>query len=568
IAGFVQLVLGGRVSRAASGALRAGAATMALVVALGASAGSALSVWNWVAAPPGQMPHLYFEASVAIIAFVRLGKWLELRAKAQTLEALRGLMQLRPATARRLRGDGSEEEIASAQLVPGDRIVVRAGEAIAADGEIVEGHASIIEAMLTGESLPAERSAGDIVHAGTINRDGRIVVAVTATGGETMLSRIVRLVETAQASKPPVQKLVDHISAVFVPAVVLVALLTFVLTYALTGNAEPALVHAIAVLVIACPCALGLATPAALMVGTGVAARHGILVRDAEALEQARNLVAFDKTGTLTLGQPAVTDTVALDGDDAALVLQAASLQAGSQHPLAEALRGRAGDATLLPVQDFRDWPGMGISARLDGRLLVLGNARLLREHGIDAAALEERAAALAAQGRTVSWLAEAAPAPKLLGLIAFGDDAKPTSAAAIARLHEMGIETIMLSGDSRGAAEAVAARLGIDRVEAGILPQDKAALIAELRRQVGGAVAMVGDGINDAPARASADVGIAMSTGTDIAMQTAGITLLRGDPALVPEAIAVARATYAKIRQNLFWAFIYNVVGIPLAAF
>src|SRR5690606_10293131 len=250
IAGFVQLVLGWRFYRAAWGTLRAGAGNMDLLVALGTSAAFALSLWNWVAAPPGQMPHLYFEASVAIIAFVRLGKWLELRAKAQTLEALRGLMQLRPATARRLRGDGSEEEIASAQLVPGDRIVVRAGEAIAADGEIVEGHASIIEAMLTGESLPAERSAGDIVHAGTINRDGRIVVAVTATGGETMLSRIVRLVETAQASKPPVQKLVDHISAVFVPAVVLVALLTFVLTYALTGNAEPALVHAIAVLVI------------------------------------------------------------------------------------------------------------------------------------------------------------------------------------------------------------------------------------------------------------------------------------------------------------------------------
>jgi P-type Cu+ transporter len=306
------------------------------------------------------------------------------------------------------------------------------------------------------------------------------------------------------------------------------------------------------------------------MVGTGVAAKHCILVRDAEALEQARALkaVAFDKTGTLTEGRPVVSDVVPLDGNPDALITLAASLQAGSQHPLAEALREKAGSAALVPVQDFRDWPGMGVAGRLGNRHLILGNARLLKTHDIESAALDEPAAALAGQGRTVSWLAETAPAPKLLGLIAFGDEAKPSAAAAIAQLNEMGIETIMLSGDSRGAADAIAAKLGIRRVEAGILPHDKAALIAELRRRAGGSVAMVGDGINDAPALASADVGIAMSTGTDIAMQTAGITLLRGDPALVPDAIALARATYAKIRQNLFWAFIYNVVGIPLAAF
>ena len=571
IATIVQLLLGWRFYRAAWGALRAGTGNMDLLVALGTTAAWGLSTWNWLNAAPGVMPHLYFEASVAIIAFVRLGKWLELRAKARTITALRALMRLKPAMARRRGADGSEEDVPSAQLQPGDLLVVRAGEAIAADGEIIEGGASIDEAMLTGESLPVDKDAGDIIRAGTLNRDGHIVARILATGGETSLARIIRLVETAQASKPPIQKLVDHVSAIFVPIVVLVALLTFTLTLTLGGgDTEAALLHAIAVLVIACPCALGLATPAALMVGTGVAANLGILIRDAEALEQARavRMVAFDKTGTLTIGRPSVTELAAADGDEAGLLRQAASLQAGSQHPLAEALRRKAEGIALAEVQDFRDLSGRGVTGRLGDQGLILGNARLMAEQGIDTAPLLGRAEALAAQGRTISWLAETAPRRQLLGFVAFADEVKPEAAAAVARLHTMGIRTAMLSGDSKGAAAAIAAPLGIDRVEAEILPGDKAALIDDLRRQAGGPVAMVGDGINDAPALAAADVGIAMGTGTDVAMQTAGITLLRGNPALVADAIALARATHGKIRQNLFWAFIYNLIGIPLAAF
>ncbi|WP_370153169.1 heavy metal translocating P-type ATPase [Ferrovibrio sp.] len=581
IATPVQFLLGWRFYRAGWSALKAGTGNMDLLVALGTSAAWGLSTWMLLAAPAGAMPHLYFEGSAAIIAFVRIGKWLEARAKGQTVAAMRALMKLRPATARIRRDDGREEEVPTAALQPGMRLVVRAGEAFAADGEITEGHGSIDEAMLTGESLPVDRGAGAAVHAGTINRDGMIVARVTATGAETALGRIVRLVESAQASKPPIQKLVDRISAVFVPAVVAVAIATFLAAFLVAGlDAETALVHAIAVLVIACPCALGLATPAALMVGTGMAARHGILIKDAGALEQARHLqlVAFDKTGTLTEGRPQVTDIIAADGGDGdALLADAASLQAGSQHPLAEAVRRRAGDTgRLQAVADFRDHAGRGITGRLTGRLagrpgdrmLAFGNARLMQEQGIDTAALQARAQQLAQAGRTVSWLAQTAPEKKLLGLVGFGDEPKPTAAAAITRLRDMGIATAMLSGDSRGAAATVGRRLGIDRVEAEVLPQDKARLIASLRREAAGPVAMVGDGVNDAPALAAADVGIAMGSGTDVAMHTAGITLMRGDPALVADAIAIARATDAKIRQNLFWAFAYNLVGIPLAAF
>lgn len=580
IATPVQFLLGWRFYRTGFAALRAGTGNMDLLVALGTTAAWALSTYVWWRdaehVAHGVMPHLYYEGAVAIIAFVRLGKWLEARAKGQTIAALRALIKLRPVQARRRNAEGREEMVDTALLGKGDLLVVRAGEAFAADGEIVEGRGSVDESMLTGESLPVDKAAQDAVHAGTLNRDGLIVARITAAGGETMLSRIVHLVESAQASKPPIQKLVDRISAIFVPVVIFIALVTFALTLTLGGDAETALVHAIAVLVIACPCALGLATPAALMVGTGLAAKHGILIRDAAALEAARDvtLVAFDKTGTLTRGQPEVTDIVTAEGVDAALVLQrAASLQAGSQHPLAQAVRRKAGDTALPALQEFRDHPGRGVSGLVDGLPLLLGNHRLMLEQGIDTAPLQAQADALAASGRTVSWLASL-PGRAALGLIAFGDEAKPTAQAAIARLHDLGIQTVMLSGDNRGAAQAMAARLGIDRVEAEVLPQDKARLVGELRKSAGGAIAMVGDGINDAPALAAADVGIAMGPdesghgGTDVAMQTAGITLMRGDPALVADAIAIARATDARIRQNLFWAFAYNVVGIPLAAF
>lgn len=588
IATPVQFILGWRFYRAGWSALRAGTGNMDLLVALGTTAAWALSTWLWFAssahAGHGMQPHLYYEGSVAIIAFVRLGKWLEARARGQTAAALRALLQLRPSTARRRRPDGSEETVDTALLQPDDILLLRAGEAFAADGIVIEGRASVDESMLTGESLPVEKQAGDIVRAGTLNRDGMLAVRIEATAGETMLASILRLVESAQASKPPVQQLVDRISSVFVPVVIFIALVTFAFTLSLSGgNVEMALLHAIAVLVIACPCALGLATPAALMVGTGLAARHGILIRDAGALEQARNLrvVAFDKTGTLTVGKPVVAAIHAVDGDEAALLVLAAALQAGSEHPLATAIRARvqeqAGEQPLPPVQDFRDQPGRGVCGHVAGRHLLLGNARLLQEHGIVAGVLQVPADAQAVQGRTVSWLADD-DTKAVLGYFAFGDEPKANAAAAVTRLKAMGLRVTMLSGDTPAAARAIAARLGIDDIRAGLLPDDKAAAIARLREQANddgrrGDVAMVGDGINDAPALAGADLGIAMGPGgqeggTDVAMQTAGITLMRGDPMLVADAIAIARATDTRIRQNLVWAFAYNVIGIPLAAF
>lgn len=574
IATPVQFILGWRFYRAGWSALRAGTGNMDLLVALGTTAAWALSTWLWIDsrehAAHGMVPHLYYEGSVAIIAFVRLGKWLEARARGQTAAALRALLQLRPAAARRRRPDGTEETVDTALLRADDILLLRAGEAFAADGIVIEGRASVDESMLTGESLPVEKQMGDTVRAGTLNRDGLIAVRIEATAGETMLARILRLVESAQASKPPVQQLVDRISSVFVPVVIFIALVTFTFTLSLSGgNVEMALLHAIAVLVIACPCALGLATPAALMVGTGVAARHGILIRDAGALEQARNLrlVAFDKTGTLTEGKPVVTAIHAAAGDETALLRLAAALQAGSQHPLATAIRARAGDVSLPSVQDFRDFAGRGVCGLVEGRHLLLGNARLLQEHGISAGVLQDPADMQAVQGRTVSWLADD-DTKTVLGFFAFGDEPKAHAAAAIAGLQAMGLRVAMLSGDAPAAAGAIAARLGITEVQAGLLPEDKAAAIARLREQAGGDIAMVGDGINDAPALASADLGIAMGNGTDVAMQTAGITLMRGDPLLVADAIGIARATDARIRQNLVWAFGYNVIGIPLAAF
>ena len=588
IATPVQFILGWRFYRAGWSALRAGTGNMDLLVALGTTAAWALSTWLWFASsahaghgPEGGMePHLYYEGSVAIIAFVRLGKWLEARARGQTAAALRALLQLRPSTARRRRKnaegpDGSEETVDTALLQPDDILLLRAGEAFAADGIVIEGRASVDESMLTGESLPVEKQAGDTVRAGTLNRDGMLAVRIEATAGETMLAGILRLVESAQASKPPVQQLVDRISSVFVPVVIFIALVTFAVTLSLGGgDVEMALLHAIAVLVIACPCALGLATPAALMVGTGVAARHGILIRDAGALERARNLrlVAFDKTGTLTEGRPVVTAIHAIDGDEAALLVLAAALQAGSEHPLATAIRARARDQAgaqpLPPVQDFRDQPGRGVCGHVEGRHLLLGNARLLQEHGITVQGpVDAQAAQQTFQGRTISWLADD-DTKAVLGYFAFGDEPKVHAAAAVAGLKAMGLRVAMLSGDAPAAAGAIAVRLGIDEVQAGLLPEDKAAAIARLREHAGGDIAMVGDGINDAPALASADLGIAMGNGTDVAMQPAGITLMRGDPLLVADAIAIARATDARIRQNLVWAFGYNVIGIPLAAF
>jgi Cu+-exporting ATPase len=566
----VQFWLGARFYVAGWKAARNLSGNMDLLVALGTTAAWGLSTYNLFAAGANQMPPLYFESSALIITFIRLGKWLEARAKGQTAAAIRALAALRPEQARLRRG-GAEIEVPLAEVGVGAIVVVRPGERIPVDGRVIEGGGSVNESMLTGESLPVEKTVGARVTGGTINADGHLVIETTAVGAETTLARIVRLVASAQASKAPIQRLVDRVSAVFVPVVLGIALVTFAAWWATTGDATAAVLNAVAVMVIACPCALGLATPTAIMVGTGAAARQGILIKDAEALERAHavGIVAFDKTGTLTEGRPELTDILPAPGlREAELLRLAAALQAESEHPLAAAVRRRAAAEGIAPepARSFRALAGRGVAAELDRRRLVMGSRRLMQESRVPTENLAERAAALERTGRTVSWLAETEPAPRLLGLLAFGDAVKASAPAAIAALRRQGLRTVMLTGDGQGAAEAVAGQLGLDEVVAEVLPEGKAEVIARLRGR-GMVVAMVGDGINDAPALAAADVGIAMGSGTDVAMHTAAITLMRGDPALVADALEVSRRTYRKIRQGLFWAFAYNVVGIPLAA-
>ncbi len=585
----VQFWLGARFYRAGWAAMRAGTGNMDLLVALGTSAAYGLSVYLLFAHAGHGMDgsHLYFEASAVVITLVLLGKWLEARAKGQTLAAIHALERLRPSTARVWR-DGAEQQVAIGEVRVGDLVRVRPGERLPVDGVVDEGESQVDESLLTGESLPVAKAVGSRVTGGAVNGEGLLRVRTTAVGTETTLSRIVRLVESAQAGKAPIQRQVDRVAAVFVPVVLGIAALTLLGWGLVAGDWTVAVLNAVAVLVIACPCALGLATPAAIMAGTGVAARHGILIKDAEALELAHGLqtVAFDKTGTLTEGRPRVVAAEAAAGHSRAeLLAAAAALQAGSEHPLARAVLNlvaeegvAAGNATAL-----RAVPGCGMAGRLDGPELRLGSSRWMDELKVDTAPLAERAAQWRAEGRSVSWLAEVAAEgkdspPRLWGLLAFGDTVKPGAAAAVQALQQMGIRTVLVSGDNRGSAEAVARQLGISEVRAEVLPGDKAGIVAALKQGANGErrqVAMVGDGVNDAPALAAADVGIAMSglengvaTGTDVAMHAAGITLMRGEVAQVADAIAISRRTHRKIRQNLFWAFAYNVVGIPLAAF
>jgi Cu+-exporting ATPase len=574
----VQFWLGARFYRAGWKALKAGAGNMDLLVALGTSSAYGLSVYLLLFGRHADhgAPHLYFEASAVVITLVLLGKWLEARAKRQTTEAIRALNALRPDTAR-VRRDGAEHELPLAQVRVGDLVVIRPGERVPVDAVVVEGTSEVDESLITGESLPIAKQTGGAVTGGSVNGGGLLLARTTAIGAETTLARIVRLVESAQAKKAPIQRLADQVSSVFVPVVIGLALVTLLGWGLATGRWETAILNAVAVLVIACPCALGLATPTAIMAGTGVAARHGVLLKDAEALAVAHGVgvVAFDKTGTLTEGRPTLAACVAAmasetaDGDKTALLRAAAAIQSGSEHPLARAVLTAAknGGIDIPAAGAVRAVAGRGMSAVVDGRELRLGSTRFMRELGVPLGQLDALASGLQSEGRTVSWLADLTDRPALLGLLAFGDAPKRSAARAIRRLHAQGIRTALVSGDNRGSAKAVARALGIDAVHADVLPEDKAALIAELKRS-GARVAMVGDGINDAPALAAADVGIAMSTGTDVAMHAAGITLMRGDPALVADAIDISRRTHAKIRQNLFWAFAYNVVGIPLAAF
>ncbi|OXS22271.1 copper-translocating P-type ATPase [Pseudomonas fluorescens] len=565
----VQFILGARFYVAAWKAVRAGAGNMDLLVAIGTSAGYGLSLYEWLNAPVGSMPHLYFEASAVVIALILLGKYLESRAKRQTASAIRALEALRPERATRVR-DGHEQEVAINALSLNDVVSVKPGERFPVDGEVIEGQSHADEALISGESLPVPKQAGDKVTGGAINGEGRLLVRTTALGAESVLARIIRLVEDAQAAKAPIQKLVDKVSQVFVPTVLVLALITLVGWWLYGAPLETAIINAVAVLVIACPCALGLATPTAIMAGTGVAARHGILIKDAEALERAHEVsaVVFDKTGTLTSGTPKIAHMIAVDGNQAQLLQQAGALQRGSEHPLANAVLEACAEQGLnvADVSASQSLTGRGIAGTLDGRPLALGNRRLLEDSGLNPGDLTQTAQTWEAEGRTLSWLIEQGAQPRVLGLFAFGDTLKPGALQAVGQLTAQGISSHLLTGDNRGSAQVVAQALGIDDVHAEVLPADKAATVAALKKT--GVVAMVGDGINDAPALAAADIGIAMGGGTDVAMHAAGITLMRGDPRLVPAALEISRKTYAKIRQNLFWAFVYNLIGIPLAAF
>ncbi len=560
----VQLWIGRRFYIGAWHALRGGSGNMDVLVTLGT--GMAWLFSTVVLFLGLEEQHVYFEASASVITLVLLGKILESRAKAGASAALDALIRLQPQTAR-VEKNGEIVEMPVTGMLPGDVFIVRPGDSVPVDGEILSGESTLNEAMLTGESLPIAKSAGDSVYAATINGEALLRCKATGVGSHTRLAGIIRLVEEAQGSKAPVQRLADRVAAVFVPGVVLVAALTFLGWWFLAGDFPNALINAVAVLVIACPCALGLATPTAIMVGTGRGAREGILVRDAEALEMAGRvrLLAVDKTGTLTQGKPVVTDVLPATGvatDD--LLHVAATLEQGASHPLALAVLNYAGQAGLRPGTsvDLLVLPGKGVRGKVEGRSCLLGSLKFFAEEGLSLPVLPQAAArsfiAVARDGQT-------------LGVLAVADPIRPTTPKAIARLKSQGIEVVMLSGDNAQTAAAVAQEAGITRFQAELLPEDKTRAVTGLKTEAArqkAAVGMVGDGINDAPALAVADVGFAMGGGSDVAMKTAGITLMQDDLLHVAEAIALSRATLSKIRQNLFFAFFYNVLGIPLAAF
>jgi Cu+-exporting ATPase len=580
LAGIVQFVFGARFYRNAWKALRSGASTMDVLVALGTSAAFGLSLYNWLdsgvahggsAEGHAAMPALYFEASAMVVSLVLLGKLLEARTRHSAGQAIRRLQALRPehATVRR---DGQDVSVAPDAVQHGELVVVRPGEHLPVDGVIESGASHLDESLVTGESLPVAKHSGDKVTGGAVNGEGLLLVRATSVGAESTLARIIRLVEDAQEAKTPVQRLVDRVCAVFVPVVLGIAFLTLAGWWLVGGAAfQTALLNAVSVLVIACPCALGLATPVAIMVGTGAAARRGILIKDATVLEIARRVdtVAFDKTGTLTTGKPALTGTTGADKD--ALLALAAALQSGSEHPLAHAVlyAAREKGIAITPAEGIRALPGRGIEGTLSGRHLLLGNTRLMQENAVSLDALAAEIEALDAQGATGAFLAELPPSPGrpvLHGMLTFADTLKPSAADAVSRLQKRGIRVELLSGDRTAAVRHLATALGVDGYRAELLPAEKSEAVAGLRAQ-GRIVAMVGDGINDAPALAQADASFAMGGGTDAAMHTAAITLMRGDPMLVPEAIELVQRIHAKIRQNLFWAFVYNIAGIGLAA-
>ncbi len=565
LAAPIQFVLGMRFYRGAVNALRGGGANMDVLVALGTSAAFAYSLGHLIALGDAARGQLYFEASAIVIALVMVGKHMEARAKRGAAAAIRELMALRPDTATVRLADGSLAERPAQNLQVGDVIVCRPGERIAVDGVVLQGAADVDESAITGESTPLPKGPGDSVTAGSIDIDGFLDIEARAAGEDSTLSRMIRLVENAQAGKPAAQRLVDRVSAVFVPAVIAIAALTFAGWLLAGGGLETALLAAAATLVIACPCALGLATPTAIMTGSGAAARAGILIKDVASLEKAHEAThaVFDKTGTLTEGKPRLAEIELLAGlDEERVLVAAASLQQGSEHPVARAFRDemeRRG-LPMQPVENFRSFVSRGVEGELGGVRYLVGNDRLFRDRGLAPPDREWR------RGGAEVWLGEAAGGA-LLARFALVDEVRPTSKAAIEQLRRLHVVPLLVSGDSVAVAERIAAELGIEEVHGETRPEDKAALVARL--EAGGAkVAMVGDGVNDAPALARATVGIAMGSGADVAMETASVTLMRPDPRLVAAAIDVSRRTFRKIGQNLFWAFVYNVIGLPLAAF
>lgn len=568
----IQFVIGARFYKSAWGAIKAFSGNMELLVAIGTTAAYGLSLYillrNLGHLGHHQI-HLYFEASAMVITLVLLGKFLETKAKQQTTEAIRALEALRPTTARIIK-DGQELEVPIKQLSMKDQVIVKPGERIPVDGVIIKGSTHIDESLITGESLPVQKKEGDKIVGGAINGEGVILAEVSALGSETMLAKIIRMVEDAQAVKAPVQRLVDKVSGYFVPTVLMIAFITFAATAFTTGDWELGLINGVAVLVIACPCALGLATPTSIMVGTGVAAKAGILIKDAEALEVAHSVtyMAFDKTGTLTEGAPSVSHLKSFSGiSEEELLKLLATIQSGSEHPLARAVIKKAKELGISFSQSHssRALPGRGVEAEVENFRYLLGSKRLLQEFILPSPAILNAVNGREQLGETVSVLINQTQ-NEIIGLVSFQDSIKDTATETINRLKELGIKTVMLTGDNHGSAKRVATELGIDEFKAEVLPADKTNAIQELKNR-GEIVAMVGDGINDAPALAASHVGIAMSTGTDVAMHSAGITLMRGNPLLIPDAISISRKTYAKIKQNLFWAFIYNIIGIPLAA-
>lgn len=567
----VQFIGGWSFYKGAWAAIRTRSINMDFLIALGTSVAYFYSVA--VIFFPDVLPvrvdqrDVYFEVSAVIIAFVLFGKYMEEIIKKRSSAAVRKLMDLRPPTARVIR-DGAEVEVPAEAIMVGETVVTRPGDKVAADGEVTEGQSSVDESMLTGESMPVEKRPGDRVIGGTMNRTGMIRFKATRIGADTALSQIIKLVEEAQSSTAPVQRLADQVTSYFVPAVVIVAVLSFV-GWWIAGDFPQALLSFIAVLIISCPCALGVATPAALMVGVGKGAEAGILIRSAEVLERARklNVVIFDKTGTLTRGEPNVTNILALGGQDEETVLRlAASVEVGSEHPLGEAIvrAARHRNLTMPEVREFEAIPGHGIRGIVDGKRVLLGNRRLLAREGMDPAAAEDSMKNLESEGKTAMLVGADGV---LVGIIAVADTLKPEAKEAISDLRREKVEVVLLSGDNKRTAEAIGRELGIDTIIAEVLPGDKASIIQGLQAK-GKVVAMVGDGVNDAPALATADVGIAIGSGSDVAKETGGIILVRDDVRAVVTGIRLSRATLRKIKQNLFWAFIYNALGIPIAAF